>query len=123
MSKTQTRELSEAVQLYLDLMYDCEIDKFDRVFSPTSQLHGFREGKLTCWPAGQYKEILAGRTSPKSLGSRREEQVLLLDMASPTQALAKVRVRINDMVFVDYLSYHKIDDGWRITSKAYHREV
>jgi hypothetical protein len=44
-------------------------------------------------------------------------------VASPTQALAKVRVRINDMVFVDYLSYHKVDDRWLITSKAYHREV
>ena len=37
--------------------------------------------------------------------------------------LALFRVRINDMVFVDYLSYHKVDDRWLITSKAYHREV
>jgi len=77
-------------------------------------------GKMTCWPAAHYKGVLAGRSSPQSLGSRREEQVLMLDMASPTQALAKVRVRINDMVFVDYLSYHKIDGRWLITSKAYH---
>ena len=110
------------MQLYLDLMYDCDVGKFDRVFCSTSQLHGFREGKMTCWPAAQYKEVLAGRKSPKALGSRREEQLLLLDLASPTQALAKVRVRINDMVFVDYLSYHKIGNAWLITSKAYHRE-
>jgi hypothetical protein len=99
MAKTQTQELSEAVQLYLDLMYDCDVGKFDRVFASTSQLHGFREG------------------------APREEQLLLLDTASPTQALAKVRVRINDMVFVDYLSYHKVNGDWLITSKAYHREV
>ena len=123
MSNTQTQELTEAVQLYLDLMYDCDLSTFDQVFSSTSQLHGFREGKMTCWPAAQYKEILAGRKSPKSLGSRREEQLLLLDLASPTQALAKVRVRINDMVFVDYLSYHKMEGKWLITSKAYHREI
>jgi hypothetical protein len=123
MPKTATQELTEAVQLYLDLMYDCDVGKFDRVFGPTSQLHGFREGKMTCWPASQYKEILAGRKSPKALGSPREEQVLLLDFASPTQALAKVRVRINDMKFVDYLSYHKIGESWVITSKAYHREA
>jgi hypothetical protein len=66
--------------------------------------------------------VLAGRKSPKALGAPREEEVLLLDFASPTQALAKVRVRINDMVFVDYLSYHRIGDDWLITSKAYHRE-
>jgi hypothetical protein len=123
MPKTATQELTEAVQLYLDLMYDCDVGKFDRVFGPTSQLHGFREGKMTCWPASQYKEILAGRKSPKALGAPREEQILLLDFASPTQALAKVRVRINDMTFVDYLSYHKMGETWVITSKAYHRET
>ena len=123
MAKTQTQELTEAVQLYLDLMYDCDVAKFDRVFASTSQLHGFRDGKMTCWPAAQYKEVLAGRKSPKAVGAPREEQLLLLDAASPTQALAKVRVRINDMVFVDYLSYHKVNGDWLITSKAYHREV
>ncbi len=119
MAKTQTQELTEAVQLYLDLMYDCDVAKFDRVFASTSQLHGFRDGKMTCWPAAQYKEVLAGRKSPKAVGAPREEQLLLLDAASPTQALAKVRVRINDMVFVDYLSYHKVNGAWLITSKAY----
>jgi Putative lumazine-binding len=122
MRKTETQELTEAVQLYLDLMYDGDVKKFDRVFASTSQLHGFRGGKMTCWPAAQYKEVLAGRKSPKALGSPREEQILLLDFASLTQALAKVRVRINDMVFVDYLSYHKLGEQWIITSKAYHRE-
>lgn len=122
MPNTPVQELAQAVQLYLDLMYDGDVAKFDRVFCPTSQLHGFREGEMTCWPAARYKEVLAGRKSPKALGALREEEVLLLDFASPTQALAKVRVRINDMVFVDYLSYHRIGDDWLITSKAYHRE-
>jgi Putative lumazine-binding len=123
MPKTETEELTDAVQLYLDLMYDCDVGKFDKVFAATSQLHGFREGQMTCWPAAQYKEVLAGRKSPRALGAPRQEQVLLLDFTSPTQALAKVRVRIHDMVFVDYLSYHKVDGRWLITSKAYHRET
>ena len=78
---------------------------------------------MVCLPAAQYKAVLADRKSPKSLGAQREEQLLLLDTASSTQAMAKVRVRINDIVFIDYLSYHKIDGVWLITSKAYHREA
>jgi hypothetical protein len=123
MPNTPMQELNRAVQLYLDLMYDGDVGKFDRVFCPTSQLHGFRDGEMTCWPAAQYREVLAGRKSPKAQGAAREEEVLLLDFASPTQALAKVRVRIGDMVFVDYLSYHRIGDAWLVTSKAYHREA
>ena len=122
MANTQIQALSDAVQRYCDLMYDCDVSKFDKVFAATSQLHGFRDGQMHCWPAAQYKQVLAGRTSPQTLGALREEQLLLLDITSSTQALAKVRVRINDMVFVDYLSYHKIDDTWLVTSKAYHRE-
>ena len=37
-----------------------------------------------------------------------------------TQAFAKVRVRMNTMVFVDYLVFHRVEDDWMITSKAYH---
>ena len=70
----------------------------------------------------EYKEILAGRPSPKSLNAPRQEEILLMDFASSTQALVKIRVRINATVFVDYLTYHRIDGEWLITSKGYHVE-
>jgi len=122
MTQTQTQELLGALQLYFNLMHDCDVANFERVFASTAQLHGFREGQMNCWPAAQYKEVLAGRTSPQALGATRDDQILMLDFTSNDQALAKVRVRINDMVFVDYLSYHKIEGHWVVTSKAYHRE-
>jgi Putative lumazine-binding len=116
------RRLLEAVQRYFDLLYDCDVSRFDRVFWPTAQLHGFREGKMTVWPAQAYKDILASRQSPKAQGAPREEQVLLVDFASSTQALVKVRVRVNSIVFADYLTYHCIDGAWLITAKGYHVE-
>ena len=116
------KSLTQAVQRYFDLMYDCDLTRFDHVFYPSAQLSGFREGKMTVWPMPQYKEIIAGRKSPRALGSPREEAILMMDFASPTQALVKVRVRINDMHFVDHLTYHKIDGEWLITSKGYHLE-
>jgi Putative lumazine-binding len=116
------RELIEAVQRYFDLMYDFDTSRFDRVFGSTAQLHGFREGQMTMWPALAYKDILTSRQSPKALGAPRQEQILLVDFASDTQALVKVRVRINTIVFVDYLTYHRIDDEWLITAKGYHVE-
>jgi hypothetical protein len=117
-----TKGLGEVVQRYFDLMYDGDTSRFDRVFRATAQLHGFREGKMTMWPAADYKEILRSRQSPKALSARREEQVLLMDFASSSQALVKVRVRISRIVFVDYLTYHRIDGEWLITGKAYHVE-
>ncbi len=115
-------DLTRSLQRYFNLMYDCDTSQFDRVFAPTAQLHGFRDGEMVVWPVANYREILAGRKSPKTLNAPREEEILMLDFASQTQALAKVRVRINTMVFVDYLTYHRINGEWLITSKGYHLE-
>jgi hypothetical protein len=38
------------------------------------------------------------------------------------QALAKVRVRISALVYVDYLSYHRVDGEWLVSAKAFQVE-
>jgi hypothetical protein len=112
--------LLAAVQRYSDLMYDCDVSKFARVFWTTAQLHGFRDGNMTVWPYDTYKDVLSKRQSPKAQNAPREENVLLVDFASASQALVKVRVRIGAAHFIDYLTYHLIEGEWLITSKAYH---
>lgn len=115
--------LIEAVQKYFDLMYDCDTSRFDQVFAPTVQLHGFREGKMVAWPAPVYRDILDKRQSPKSVNAARGDEILLIDFSSTTQAFTKVRVRVNTMQFVDYLTWHRIDGAWLITSKGFHVEA
>ena len=115
-------QFSEAIQRYFNLMYDCDVSRFDQVFHATAQLHGVRDGALTVWPAATYREVLSKRQAPKSAGAPREEEILMIDFTSSDQALAKVRVRIHQNVFVDYLTFLKIDGEWRITAKAFHVE-
>jgi hypothetical protein len=78
---------------------------------------------MQCWPAAVYRDILAKRQSPKSLGARREDGLLLLDFASSTQALIKVRIRMGSMLFIDYLTWHRVEGRWLITSKGYHLDA
>jgi hypothetical protein len=115
-------ELFTAVQRYFDLMYDSDVTKFDHVFHPSAQLHGFREGAMAVWSAEKFRDVLASRPSPKSLQAPRREELLLADFASEAQAVVKVRVRINAVTFVDHLTYHRIGSDWLVTSKAYHVE-
>ncbi|CAN5881278.1 nuclear transport factor 2 family protein [soil metagenome] len=114
--------LRQAVQRYFDLMYDGDLSQFDGVFRSTAQLHGFRNGAMRLLTAGAYREALAGAPSPRSRNAPRQEEILLMDVTATTQALVKVRVRINAIVYVDYLSYHRIDGDWLVTSKAFHVE-
>jgi hypothetical protein len=119
---TNVQTLPEAVQKYFDLMYDADVSNFDRVFRPTAQLHGLRDGKMRMLTTQDYRDILAGSPSPKSQGANREEEILLLDFTSSDQALAKVRVRINTTVYVDYLNYHRVEGEWLVSSKSFHVE-
>ena len=72
--------------------------------------------------AQEYKNALASGPSPKSRNAPRQQEILLVDFASPTQAVVKVRVRIDTLLYLDYLSYHCIDDAWLITAKSFHVE-
>jgi hypothetical protein len=122
MDQAAAHGLVEAVQRYFDLMYDSDVSRFDQVFASTSQLHGLRDGRLALLTAQAFRDMLASKPSPKAVGAPREEAILLVDHASDNQALVKVRVRIAAIVYIDYLTYHRVDGAWLITSKGFHIE-
>lgn len=120
--RTSYHSLLDAVERYFDLMFDSEVSRFNHVFASSAQLHGLRDGNLRVLSAQEYKNVLASGPSPKSKDAPRQQEILLVDFASPTQAVVKVRVRIDTLLFLDYLSYHRINDAWLITAKSFHVE-
>ena len=120
--RTSCHSLLDAVERYFDLMFDSEVSRFNHVFASSAQLHGLRDGNLRVLSAQEYKNVLASGPSPKSKDAPRQQEILLVDFASPTQAVVKVRVRIDTLLFLDYLSYHRINDAWLITAKSFHVE-
>jgi len=114
--------LLDAVERYFDLMFDSDVSRFDQVFASSAQLHGLRDGNLRLLPAQEYKNALASGLSPKSKNAPRQQEILLIDFASPAQAVVKVRVRVDAILYLDYLSYHRINDAWLITAKSFHVE-
>jgi hypothetical protein len=120
--RSTLQSLLDAVQRYFDLMFDFDVAHFDEVFAPTAQLHGLRDGGMRVLTARDYQSVLAAGPSPKSRHAPRQEEVLLVDLASPAQALVKVRVRIDTLLYLDHLSWHGLDGAWRITAKSFHIE-
>ncbi len=116
------KSLIEAVERYFDTMFDSDVDRFDQVFAPTAQLHGFRDGNLRVLAAAEYRKVLAANPSPKAKDAPRHQEILLIDFASPSQALVKARVRVDAILYLDYLAFHLIDGAWRITAKSFHVE-
>ena len=112
--------LIAAVERYFEMMFDYDVGRFEEVFAPTAQLHGLRDGKLRVLTANQYRALLAAGPSPKSKNAPRHQAILLIDIASASQALVKVRVRIDATMYIDHLAYHRIDNAWLITAKSFH---
>lgn len=90
--------------------------------SSSARLHGLRDGDLRLLPAQDYRNALASAPSPKARSAPRSQQILLVDFTSAAQAVVKVRVRIDTVQYLDYLSYHCIDGLWLITAKSFHIE-
>ena len=122
MNEPAPKPLLDAVERYFALMYDNDTSRFEQVFAPTAQLHGLRDGELQLIPAADYRQRLEARPSPQSKNAPRLQEVLLVDFASPTQAMVKVRVRIDRQQYLDHLAWHLIDGDWRITAKSFHVE-
>jgi hypothetical protein len=114
--------LLDAVERYFDLMFDSDVARFDQVFAKSAQLHGLREAKVRLLTSDEYKALLETSPSPKASNAPRWQEILMVDFASPTQAIAKVRVRVGAIQYLDYLSYHRVNEIWLITAKSFHVE-
>jgi hypothetical protein len=114
--------LFAAIDAYFETMFDADLERFDRLFAPTATLHGLRDGALRVLTVAQYRGLMASNPSPKSKNAPRQQEILLLDFASTEQALAKVRVRIDQLLYLDYLCFHHVGGTWRVTAKSFHIE-
>lgn len=114
-------ELAEAARYYLDMLYACDPDMVDGIFHPQARLCTLEAGVPVFRSVEEYKAVLRARTSPASLGAPREDQCLMLDLASPALGLVKVKMRVGHLVFIDYLGLIRLEEGWRIVSKTYYR--
>lgn len=112
--------LRQALQTYFDVMYECDLEKFDSIFHPTSSLFTMKNGEFNLRPFAQYRAEIATRTPPKSLSQERIDDILQIGMLSPEIAFAQVRVRIFDKIFVDNLNLLKFEDHWMIVAKIFH---
>jgi hypothetical protein len=116
----QIHAIASAINGYFDLMYDADDSRFLDVFHDAALVHGLREGTLAAWSAAEFRDIMRNRPSPAAMKSPRDQAILSIEQTVPDVAAAKVRVRIGQTGFIDYLVFHRIDGKWRITAKAFH---
>ena len=115
-------ELLQAVDTYFRALYACDVNLLDSVFHPASTLFDVDEETVTVDPYPAWREVVANRQSPASIGQSREEEVVNIDWLSDDAASVHVRLRVLDSIFVDHLSFVRGPEGWQIVAKVWHLE-
>ena len=115
-------DLLAAVDIYFRALYACDVELLDSVFHPASSLFDNDEGVITVDPYPAWREVVANRPSPASIGQERSEEIVHVDWLSESAAVVHVRLRVLDNIFVDQLSFVRGPNDWRIVAKVWHLE-
>jgi hypothetical protein len=115
-------DLFAAINTYFDAIYYCDVELLNRVFHKSSSLFDVDEGTLLVDPIASFRQDVATRPSPASVGQERNQEIILIDWLSKDCATVKVRLQAHKNIFVDHLCFVKDADGWCIVSKVWHLE-
>jgi hypothetical protein len=118
----RSAELLDAVDVYFRALHACDVALLDSVFHPASTLFDVDDGAITVDPYPAWRDVVANRASPASVGQARDDEVIVVDWLSNSAAMVRVRLRVLDSIFVDQLSFVDGPDGWRIVAKVWHLE-
>ncbi len=121
--QSEIAALEQAVQIYLDGLYEGDAAKLKQVFHPQSHLYSATEGKVADLPAPDWFEAVSKRPSPKSQGKPRADKILSIDFNGPVHAFVKLNCAVPPRYFTDYLTFVKADGRWQVIAKAYHFDV
>jgi hypothetical protein len=106
---------------YFDVMHHQDMSVFDKVFHKNCALYSTQTGELSLRPYDVYRDVVANRESPSSLGNARRDRVLMFDQVSTTLALVKVQLEMFGGVMQDYLNIVYLDGQWWIMAKMWER--
>lgn len=115
--------IEAVLQTYFDGLYEGDTDKLASAFHPCSHLYWDKDGVVQDLPREQWFEMVRSRGSAQSKGLARDDRILLLDLAGPETALAKVACQLPPRFFTDYLVFLKTAEGWKIVSKVYRADI
>lgn len=106
---------------YFDVMHHQDMELFDKVFHKNCCLYSAQGGELSLRPYEIYREAVANRQSPASLGNPRRDEILDFDQVSDTLAWVKPQLQMFGGIMQDYLNLVYLDGQWWIMAKMWEK--
>ncbi len=118
----RNKALLDAIEIYFDAIYHCDVEKLDSVFHSSASLFDVDQGSVFADPIASFRHDVDNRPSPASANQKREEEIIMIDWLSSDCATVKVRLRSHDNIFADHLCFVNGENGWQIVAKVWHLE-
>ena len=119
---TDQAEIETIVRLYFDSMHESSAEKVREAFHKNAWITGYMEQGLVEMTVDNFAEFVASQQpSPKEKG---DDIILEIKSCEVVGATASVKVRDGylGMIFLDTLSFLKVNGRWKIYNKLFHVE-
>ncbi len=116
-------DISSALSIYFDGLYEGDTEKLGSVFHPVCHLFSNSGGEFLDWTRDKWFDVVNGRPSPKSQGLSRHDRIISIDMSDEMTAIAKLNCAVPPRYFTDYLTLLKLGGRWQIVSKSFRSET
>jgi len=114
-----TTEIKEILQIYFDASFESSEGKMAQVFHDAAHIYGHsQDGNLSDSPKEAFVKMV-GRKPVNQPPYPREDEILSIDFTGENTAVARVKIRVNNTMFTDILSFIKIDGKWSVIAKLY----
>ncbi|WP_137924908.1 nuclear transport factor 2 family protein [Cupriavidus sp. 2SB] len=112
------QQILQQLQTYLDAIYDGDVGALRSTFHPAALLFAEVRGEIVQKTLSAYLDGVASRESPATRNDPYGMSILSVEVVGK-MASAKVRVKVAENNYYDFLSLLKVDGIWLIVNKLY----
>ena len=116
-----SKEIKEVLQMYFDASFESSGEKMSQVFHGPAHIYGNGEnGKLIDMDKESFVKLVGSHSpdTPKQEYPRQDE-VLSIDFTGENTAVARVKLRVGNILFTDMLCFMRLDNKWGVISKVF----
>lgn len=112
-------DITRTLNLYFDVLYYCDLDKFDEVFHERAVYATTDEMTPLFRDMSEYRQIIAARKSPASCKEPRKDFIESIELAGKNTARVRARCSIGSRDFVDFLTLIRDNGQWHVIAKIF----
>lgn len=108
--------IHETLEAYFKSIYEGDVVLLQSTFNEGTLLFGDVKGQPYSKTLEQYLDGVKNRKSPKDSGLPFHGEIISIDSINSI-AVAKVKVKMYEFRYHEFLSFHKIEGKWVIVNK------